>query len=200
MQRWQLTLGLSAAAAGAALLAPTLIVTQRSSVPEPAPLEIIPTVPTVALQPPPQRELPLVVSFRDADGDGFGQQPHADSVVPDGYVRVDGDCDDSSPQRHPGALEIEGDGIDQDCDGIDPAVRRPTPPPARPPARPVAKDPPGLLIPELDTRPLQPHQPTHPPQPTHPLQPVHPIHTRPEPVSPQVPDGFWDDCPGCGMG
>lgn len=29
------------------------------------------------------------------------------------------DCDDSSPAVHPGAQEFEGDGQDQDCDGLD---------------------------------------------------------------------------------
>jgi hypothetical protein len=43
------------------------------------------------------------VSVPDADGDGY----------------VAGDCDNADPARHPGAFEIIGDGIDQDCDGID---------------------------------------------------------------------------------
>jgi hypothetical protein len=42
----------------------------------------------------------------------------------DGYIskKLCGgtDCDDSNPGVHPGAKEICGDGIDQDCDGIDP--------------------------------------------------------------------------------
>ncbi|MCB9793752.1 MAG: FG-GAP repeat protein [Alphaproteobacteria bacterium] len=38
----------------------------------------------------------------DLDGDGFS---------------VDEDCDDSLPWRYPGAVEVCGDGVDDDCDG-----------------------------------------------------------------------------------
>ncbi len=44
--------------------------------------------------------------WADADGDG----------VPVGL----GDCDDADPARHPFLEEVPGDGIDQDCDGLDP--------------------------------------------------------------------------------
>ena len=42
----------------------------------------------------------------DADGDHF--------------FGPDNDCDDANPGRFPGNQEVQGDGIDQDCDGIDP--------------------------------------------------------------------------------
>jgi subtilisin-like proprotein convertase family protein len=59
--------------------------------------------------------------YQDSDGDGFGNA--AVTVVawlmaPPGYVSDNTDCDDSSASRHPGATEICGNGIDDDCDGI----------------------------------------------------------------------------------
>ena len=42
--------------------------------------------------------------LNDLDGDGFTQ---------------DVDCDDEDPEVNPGAQEIPGDGVDQNCDGVD---------------------------------------------------------------------------------
>lgn len=42
----------------------------------------------------------------DDDGDGFSENQ--------------GDCNDADASINPGAIDIPGDGIDQDCDGVDP--------------------------------------------------------------------------------
>lgn len=49
------------------------------------------------------------VSDDDIDHDG------------DGFSYNEGDCMPYDPDIHPGATEICGDGIDQDCDGVDPS-------------------------------------------------------------------------------
>jgi hypothetical protein len=67
--------------------------------------------------------------YVDADGDGWRiteviQSLDAD-CQDDGEATVDEplvDCDDSLASVNPGAEEIPGDGLDQDCDGIDPAA------------------------------------------------------------------------------
>ena len=57
--------------------------------------------------------------WADLDGDGFGDPSERIdaclSVV--GYVENDDDCDDSDRAVSPVAVEVEGDGIDNDCDG-----------------------------------------------------------------------------------
>ena len=37
----------------------------------------------------------------------------------DGYTENQGDCNDTKSSIHPGATEICGDGVDQDCSGAD---------------------------------------------------------------------------------
>jgi hypothetical protein len=56
--------------------------------------------------------------YRDADGDGFGNES-IDSVAasqPTGYVSNSGDCNDANANIHPGAIEM-CDGLDNNCDG-----------------------------------------------------------------------------------
>lgn len=59
--------------------------------------------------------------YTDADGDNFGDNATAyDSclaVAPVGQTLFGGDCDDTDPDVHPGALEI-CDGLDNNCNGL----------------------------------------------------------------------------------
>ncbi len=58
--------------------------------------------------------------YRDADGDGYGASglPRSARAQPAGYVAVSGDCNDTNAAAHPGASEVCGDGLDNDCDGM----------------------------------------------------------------------------------
>jgi hypothetical protein len=66
------------------------------------------------------------LNLDDADADGYstcdGDCDDTDSSLElddadgDGYTTCDEDCDDSDSGTYPGAPEIDGDGVDQDCD------------------------------------------------------------------------------------
>jgi len=67
--------------------------------------------------------------YRDDDNDRYG---HATRTVSStdhtcqagvGYTDNNDDCDDASSLRHPGATDIPGNRIDEDCDGVDNCYR-----------------------------------------------------------------------------
>ncbi len=65
------------------------------------------------------------ICYADGDGDG-ARHPYApassedDRCVHDGLAPADApvDCDDAASAAHPGATEVPGDAVDQDCDGV----------------------------------------------------------------------------------
>ena len=62
-----------------------------------------------------------VTYYNDADGDGFGDPATGfDSCLQPPDLVTDGtDCDDTDPNINPDAMEILGNGIDENCDGRD---------------------------------------------------------------------------------
>ena len=58
--------------------------------------------------------------YLDADGDGYGDPAESEHgcEAPTGYVEDDTDCDDGDAAVNPGATEICGNGVDDDCDGL----------------------------------------------------------------------------------
>lgn len=69
--------------------------------------------------------------WSDLDGDGYGTGPTTGPTcfAPEpGQARVGlgEDCDDADPTLQPGAFDACGDGVDADCDGVDPFCPRPS--------------------------------------------------------------------------
>ena len=61
-----------------------------------------------------------VLYYVDADGDGYGSSVTAQfcqSTSPAGYSAVGGDCNDNDPAISPAAVEVCGNGIDDNCNG-----------------------------------------------------------------------------------
>jgi hypothetical protein len=59
------------------------------------------------------------ISYRDADGDGYGNPSVSvpECTPPAGYVANPNDCNDGNAAINPGATEITN-GVDDDCDGL----------------------------------------------------------------------------------
>lgn len=68
--------------------------------------------------------LTFTMYFADSDEDGFGDPDNVfeSCELTDGLVENDLDCDDTDPAINPDAEEINGNGIDEDCDGMDGSV------------------------------------------------------------------------------
>jgi Tol biopolymer transport system component len=61
------------------------------------------------------------VWFVDRDGDTFGDRFDFvfDGVQPAGYVADSADCNDADASINPSATDVTGNGIDENCDGVD---------------------------------------------------------------------------------
>ncbi|MEQ1503259.1 MAG: MopE-related protein [Myxococcota bacterium] len=61
--------------------------------------------------------------YQDTDGDGYGSSTTVQAVELDclgaAIAPVDGDCAPNNATRNPGATELVGNGIDEDCDGAE---------------------------------------------------------------------------------
>ncbi len=63
--------------------------------------------------------LPATTWYRDQDGDGFGSAGNSIQACgqPGGYVANASDCDDVYATVNPGAIEVCGNGVDDNCNG-----------------------------------------------------------------------------------
>ena len=62
----------------------------------------------------------LQTYFRDADGDSYGSSTTSrvcSATAPAGFVTRTGDCNDNNASINPGAAEVCGNGIDDNCNG-----------------------------------------------------------------------------------
>jgi hypothetical protein len=63
----------------------------------------------------------MLALYPDSDDDGYGDEkssPVYNRVVTAGYTDNGQDCDDANAAVSPAAAEVDGNGIDDDCDGI----------------------------------------------------------------------------------
>ena len=63
----------------------------------------------------------MLTYYEDVDNDTYGDAASSvtDCAQPAGYVTNDDDCNDANAAIHPGATDNTGNGVDENCDGVD---------------------------------------------------------------------------------